>query len=208
MFFSISFLLLILIPFAACTGVKKDIKQESGKNVEKSVSENKTTNKTAELEEKAQGGYKLFFEGKYNEAVAAEDAVLKEDPYFYKAYYIKGITQCYAGNYAEGSKNIDKALALSPDDYMARFNKALSLELYGYYDEALVWYDKSLEICKGEWSYYGIASIYGRRGDIENTIKYLKLAIEINPEIKKEAANEADFDSIKNSTEFKNLVNN
>jgi tetratricopeptide (TPR) repeat protein len=89
---------------------------------------------------------------------------------------------------------------------MARFNKALSLELYRHYDEAIVWYNKSLEISKGEWSYYGIASIYGRKGDIENTVKYLRLAMEINPDIKNEARNEADFNPVKRSKEFKELI--
>ena len=162
--------------------------------------------KKALLEKKAQQGYDLFFQKKYKEAIAMEDAVIKEDPSFYKAYYIKGITLCYNNNYDEGSANIDKSLTLKPDDYGARFNKALSLELYQHYSDAIVWYNKALEIEKGEWSYYGIASIYGRRGDVENTVKYLKYAIAINPNIKNEAKNEADFDPVKNSQEFKNIL--
>jgi len=160
------------------------------------------------LESKAQEGYNLFYDKKYDSALAAENAVIAEDPTFFKAYYIKGITQCYAGKYEEGSKNIDKALELSPDDYMARFNKALSLELYKHYDEALVWYQKSLEVAKGQgkWSYYGIASIYGRRGNVADTVKYLKLAIDIDPYIKKDAKNESDFNPVKNSKEFKQLI--
>lgn len=167
---------------------------------------NAAAEKKARLEKTAQEGYDLFFAKKYSEAIAAEDSVIAEDPGFFKAYYIKGITQCYDGNYAEGSKNIDKALQLKPDDYMARFNKALSLELYKYYDESLLWYEKSLEISKGEWSYYGMASIYGRRADVADTVKYLKLAIEINPDIKEEAKTESDFNPVRNSKEFKELI--
>jgi len=170
-----------------------------------------TTNETAaekeaRLEKTAQKGYDLFFAKEYSEAIATEDSVIAEDPTFFKAYYIKGITQCYSGKYAEGSKNIDKALELSPDDYMARFNKALSLELYAHYDEALVWYQKSIDISKGEWSYYGIASIYGRRGDVADTVEYLKLAIDIDPDIRNYAKTEKDFNNVKNSKEFKQLI--
>ncbi|MHC1721296.1 MAG: tetratricopeptide repeat protein [Clostridiaceae bacterium] len=197
----LSLCFLILFSFTACSESKPNKSSEEARATEQAAQE-----KTAELNKKSQDGYDLFFAGKYDDAIAAENSVIKEDPLFFKAYYIKGITQCYAGNYEEGSKNIDKALELSPNDYMARFNKALSLELYRHYDEALVWYDKSLEISKGEWSYYGIASIYGRRGDTENTVKYLRLAFEINPDIKNEARNEADFNLVKHSKEFKEML--
>lgn len=163
--------------------------------------------KAAELDKRAMDGYKLFFDKKYAEAIAVENEVIKEDPTFCKAYYIKGITECYNNNYKDGSKDIDKALSLNPNDYMARFNKALSLELYAHYDEAIIWYNKALEIQKEEWSYYGIASIYGRRGDAQNAVKYLKLAIALNPDIKQDAKNEADFNPIKNNKEFTDVVN-
>lgn len=174
----------------------------SRKSNAESDAEKQAAEKKAVLDKKAQDGYDLFFHKKYNEAITIEDSIIKEDPTFYKAYYIKGITLCYSGNYDEGSKTIDMALKLNPDDYMCRFNKALSLELFAHYDEAIDWYNKALEIQKGEWSYYGISSIYGRRGDVINTVKYLKLAIDINPGIKEEAKNEADFNPVKNSKEF------
>ena len=207
--------LVIMLSLAACTQndtVSNTSADTAAKTAEETAAENAAENaareKTARLEMKAQEGYDLFFEKKYDEAIAAEDSVIAEDPAFFKAYYIKGITQCYAGNYEDGSKNIDKALELAPDDYMARFNKALSLELYRHYDESLLWYEKSLEVAKGqgEWSYYGIASIYGRRGDPANTVKYLRLAIEINPDIREEAKSESDFDPVRSSKEFKELI--
>ncbi len=204
---------LLLISLSACskdqsTGDNKTgtTSETAAKTAEEAAAEAAAREKAAKLESKAQEGYGLFLEKKYAEAIAAENEVISEAPDFYKAYYIKGIAQCYAGNYEEGSKNLDKALELKPDDYLARFNKALSLELYKHYDEALVWYQKALEISKEDWSYYGIASIYGRKGDVSNTVKYLKLAIDINPEIKEEAKTEADFNPVKNSKEFKELI--
>ncbi len=105
-------------------------------------------------------------------------------------------------------KQIDLSLKLNPNYGYARFNKALANELYHHYDEAIIWYNKALEIEKFEWSYYGIASIYGRKGDVTNTVKYLKLAIEINPGVRNTAKNEADFDNVRESPEFKKLINN
>ncbi|MBW9159489.1 hypothetical protein G9F71_026745 [Clostridium sp. FP2] len=87
------------------------------------------------------------------------------------------------------------------------FNKALTYELFGYYDDAIVWYKKDLQVEKNfEWSYYGIASIYGRKGDVTNTVKYLKLAIHINPNVKTIAKSESDFNNVKQYVTFKQLL--
>nr|WP_281418717.1 hypothetical protein [Clostridium frigoris] len=103
-------------------------------------------------------------------------------------------------------QQIDNSLKLKPNYGYARFNKALAYELFGYYTKAITWYKKDLEVEKFEWSYYGIASIYGRKGDINNTVKYLKLGIAINPNIKNEAKNEKDFDNVKKYKQFKQLI--
>ncbi|MBZ9634923.1 tetratricopeptide repeat protein [Clostridium sp. FP1] len=158
------------------------------------------------LENKWKIGYDEFFEKKYVQSIETERQVLKEDPNFYKAYAVEGIALAYSGNFKNGIEQIDRALKLKPDYGYARFNKALANELYGHYDEAIKCYKSALEVEKFEWSYYGIASIYGRKGDIENTIKYLKLAIDINPNVKNSARNEEDFDNVQDSMEFKELI--
>lgn len=164
--------------------------------------------KNKKLEDRYDQSVKAFGDKKYEEAITKANEIINEDSSFYKAYNIKGIALCYSNNYDEGMKNIDKALELKSDFGYARFNKALAYELYGRYDDALSWYDKDLEIEKYIWSYYGKASIYGRRGDVENTIKYLKIAIEMSPDIKKVASEEEDFDPVKDSKEFQELINN
>lgn len=157
-------------------------------------------------EDKYQESVKAFENKKYADTIDIANGIISEDGNFYKAYNIKGIALCYSNNYDEGMKNIDKSLELKPDFGYARFNKALAYELYGYYDEALKWYDRDLEVENYIWSYYGKASIYGRRGDIENTIKYLKIAVDMSPDIKKMASEEADFNTVKDSMEFQNLI--
>ena len=162
--------------------------------------------KKAMLEKTWKIGYDEFFEKKYVQAIETERKVIKEDPGFYKAYAVEGIALAYSGNYKDGITQIDYALKLKPDYGYARFNKALANELFGHDDEAIEWYKKDLNVETFEWSYYGIASIYGRKGDIKNTIKYLKLAIAVNPTIKDAAKNEEDFDNVRAYDEFKNLT--
>lgn len=162
--------------------------------------------KQENLEKKWKVGYDEFFQKKYGRAIETERQVIKEDPNFYKAYAVEGIALAYNGNFKSGIEQINHALKLKPDYGYARFNKALANELYGHYDEAIRWYKSALEIEKFEWSYYGIASIYGRKGDVSNTIKYLKLAIDINKNIKDAAKEEADFDNVRESIKFKDLL--
>lgn len=158
------------------------------------------------LEDKYEESYKAFGDKKYKEAIDIANKILEENNSFYKAYNIRGIALCYSKSYEEGMKDIDKALEINPNFGYARFNKALAYELHGDYDDALSWYDKDLEIENYIWSYYGKASIYGRRGDVENTVKYLKTAIEMSPDIKKIAEQEEDFNPVKDSQEFQSII--
>ncbi len=181
---------------------KKKLEEELKKKEEEALKQEKQKL----LEEKYEKSYTAFFSKRYSDAIRLADEIIKEDENFYKAYNVKGITQCYSGKYLEGMKNIDKALELNPDYGYARFNKALALELYEKLDDALVWYDKALEVENYVWSHYGKASIYGRKGDAANTVKNLKIAIEMNPGVKDEAKKEKDFDNVRNSSEFQELV--
>jgi tetratricopeptide (TPR) repeat protein len=178
---------------------KADQKQEDEKKQAEAA-------KVKALDDKAEQGHIAFNAKKYVEAIAIEDEVIEEDSTSYKAYNVKGIALCYSQNFDEGMKNIDKALTINPNFGYARFNKALAYELFGYYDEAIAWYNKALQVENYIWSYYGIASIYGRRGDVENTVKYLKIAVDMDSSVKSIAAQEHDFNPVKNSQAFQQLL--
>ncbi|MDP4143670.1 MAG: hypothetical protein Q8936_04190 [Bacillota bacterium] len=161
------------------------------------------------LEEKYEQGYNAFYAKKYDEAIDAETEVINNDANFYKAYDMKGIALCYSSDYHDfqgGVALIDKALQLKPDYGHARFDKALAYELYGHYDEAIQYYKDALAVENYVWSYYGIASIYGRKGDVENTVKYLGTAVNMDPSIKNVAKDEVDFANVKNNKEFQDLL--
>jgi tetratricopeptide (TPR) repeat protein len=170
------------------------------------------------LDQLYQQGYQYYNEELYQKAIGLEDQVISDDPAYFEAYAIKGIALCYYGyfdggslktrDFDEGMQNIDMALALKPDYTLALFNKSLAYELYANYDTALYWYDRTIAIDpKSVWSYYGKAAIYGRRGDVPDTVKYLRQAIDLNPQVKNDARQEEDFNNVRNSPEFQNLVN-
>lgn len=151
--------------------------------------------------------YDLFFENKYDESIEKSNLLINEFTKSYKGYNIRGIAKAYNGNYEEGMSDIDKALEINPKYGYALFNKALTYELYEKLDEAIEFYNKALEVEKYVWSYYGIASCYGRRGDVENTIKYLGEAIKLDESIKNHAKEEVDFDPVRSDSRFINLIN-
>ncbi|GIM29934.1 hypothetical protein CPJCM30710_26000 [Clostridium polyendosporum] len=182
------------------------IKEKEKSEEEQKIREELEKKRVEEFNKEYEQAYIAFFSRKYEDAITIADSIIKKDSRFYKAYNIRGIAKAYKGNFEQGMNDIDKSLELKKDFGYGRFNKALTYELFGHYDEAIKWYNKALEIEEYEWSYYGIASIYGRRGDVDNTINYLKKAIEIEPKVKEEAKIEADFNPVRNSKKFIELV--
>ena len=170
---------------------------------EKQVAENQ---KQKALDDEWQTGYDAYNKKKDNlECITIMNEIIAKDDKYYKAYTLKGIAQCYtsSADYVEGMKNIDKALELKSDYGYARFNKALALELYAKYPEAIQAYKSALEVEDYIWSYYGIASIYGRYGDSKNCVYYLNFAILKDSQlIKSLVKDEHDFDNVRSSKEF------
>ncbi|EHI97169.1 Tetratricopeptide TPR_1 repeat-containing protein [Clostridium sp. DL-VIII] len=152
--------------------------------------------------------YTSFFSHTYADAINKADLLINEFPSNAMGYNIRGIAKAYNGDYDGGMKDIDKSLSIDSNYGYARFNKALTYELYENFDKALEWYNKDLEVEDYEWTYYGIASIYGRKGDVINTMTYLNKAMQMDTGVKEVAKTEHDFDPVKNSEEFKKAVYN
>jgi len=171
------------------------------------VNENEK-NYSARENELYNDAYRLFFSHEYANAISKADTLISEFPSNAMGYNIRGIAKAYNGDYDGGIKDIDTSLSIDENYGYARFNKALTYELYKNMDEALEWYNKALEVEDYVWSYYGIASIYGRRGDVTNTMIYLNKAIQIDSGVKEVAKTEHDFDPVNNSIEFQKAVYN
>lgn len=166
--------------------------------------------KQNQIDSLTEKGYNDFGAKNYKLAIDEENQAIALDDNNSRAHAVKGIALCYSQlnqiNFQSGLQEIDRALQIKPDYGYARFNRALALELYGHYDEALIWYDKALEVDNFVWSYYGKACIYGRKGDVENSVKYLKIAIGMQANIKEEARAEEDFANVRDSEAFKELL--
>ena len=162
------------------------------------------------VEELYQKGAQDFSHHLYAQAVAWENQAIARDPLYEPAYNERGIARVFGGDYQSGMADIEKALSLNPADGYAKFNYALGLELYGHYDEAIAAYQSTLQMSDSgwwkAWCNYGIASIYGRRGDVTDTVAYLRKAIAMNPATKVAARTEKDFNPVRASTRFQQLI--
>jgi tetratricopeptide (TPR) repeat protein len=152
-------------------------------------------------------GLKLYYDRQFYPALALFNQALTIEPDCYQALNGKGATYAFLGRYNEGIALINQAINLKPDFFYAHFNLGLANELAGRWDAAIAAYHSALKLDpKSAWSYYGIASIYGRHGNVEQTVAYLKQAIALEADVKDFAKKEKDFTNVKNDPRFQALL--
>ncbi|AFM42048.1 tetratricopeptide repeat protein [Desulfosporosinus acidiphilus SJ4] len=152
-------------------------------------------------------GLKLYYQRRFSQALELFNKSLTIDPLCYEALNGKGATQAYLGNYNQGLALIQQALDLNPAYVYGNFNRGLAFELAGQWDEAIAAYQKTLQLDKNDtWSYYGIASIYGRLGNINKVVEYLQQAIALDPDVKEVAREEKDFAPVREYPRFQALI--
>lgn len=190
--------------------VENDLNRNPESENSESMSEEEMGSLTPEAYQKVndlyEKGFELYMDQNFNEALDLFNQVLALDPQNYKAINSKGATYAFQGRYSEGVELIQQSIKLKPDYVYAHFNLGLAYELARKYDESIEAYKKALELDdKDVWSYYGIASIYGRKGDVENVIKWLRPAMHLEPDVKAVARDEEDFDPVRNNPQFQAL---
>ncbi|RNC28833.1 MAG: Photosystem I assembly protein Ycf3 [Candidatus Dichloromethanomonas elyunquensis] len=154
-------------------------------------------------------GLKLYYQRNFSQALSLFDKALILDPNCYQALNGKGAAYAFQGRYSEGLNLIREALRIKPDFEYGCFNLGLANELAGNWTAAVSAYQTALSYdSRDAWAYYGIASIYGRQGNADQTVFYLKQAIAIEPDAKETAKTEHDFDPVRSSSKFQALFNN
>lgn len=154
-----------------------------------------------------ENGLKLYYERNFTEALGLFDQALSIDPQCYEALNAKGAALAFQGHYDQGLALIQQALAINPSFVYANFNLGLANELAGRWEDSISAYQKALQLDNRDtWSYYGIASIYGRQGNVEKVLEYLKPAIELDKDVKEVARNEHDFAPVRQDPRFQDLI--
>lgn len=153
-------------------------------------------------------GDALFFEGRYERAIISYDKVIKKQPNCYLAWASRGWALRRLGRYEEALNSYEKAIDIKPEDNLGWYGKANSLRELQRYDEAIIAYNKSLEFNPTfEWAWYRKARCYLIKDDIDKALENLEKAIELNPEkLRQISRNDGDWDVIRDSDRFKNLI--
>ncbi|MHB8125463.1 MAG: fused MFS/spermidine synthase [Desulfitobacteriaceae bacterium] len=153
-------------------------------------------------------GLKLYYKREFPEALTFFNKALAIDTHCYQALNAKGATYAFQGKYDEGLTLIKQALTINPNFVYGHFNLGLANELAERWDPAISAYQEALRLDKKDvWSYYGIASIYGRLGNAAKVQEYLEQAIILDPEVKEVARDEHDFDPVRQDPNFQKLLN-
>jgi len=103
-----------------------------------------------------------------NQAIACFERVIANRPDFATAYNSKGLILHEKGDYAEAEECYRAALSLTPDDHFFMNNLALSLLALGKTDEALQWFNRSIQLEDSPTTRFNRGMTYLIRGDCHN----------------------------------------
>jgi superkiller protein 3 len=97
-----------------------------------------------------------------------------------------------------------------PDDHEAWYNRGISLDNLGRYEEAISSYDKAVEFKPDYYqAWYNKSCIYALQSNIEQAIENLQIAINLYPEkVREWTKTNSDFDAIREDERFQALFTN
>ncbi|MCX8064981.1 MAG: tetratricopeptide repeat protein [Candidatus Hydrogenedentes bacterium] len=102
-----------------------------------------------------------------------------------------------------------KAISLNEEDISAWNNYGNFLVDIKNYEEAEKVYKKAIEIFPEHGKpQYNLAALMAIKGDYESAIKWLKEALKYNPELRREAKIDKDFDILRGDPRFEELISN
>jgi tetratricopeptide (TPR) repeat protein len=146
--------------------------------------------------------------GRYEEAIAAYDQALQIKPDDHNAFRGRGISLTRIGQYDKALTNFNRAIELEPNDLQSLICRGVLFAWMGRYAEGI-------EVCDGILqtnpnhvnALYGKACCYALQKNIDDSIKYLALAIDQETnETKKRANKDPEFDGIRDDDRFQELV--
>ena len=138
--------------------------------------------KTARASALVQQGLQLILQGRYEEALAAEEAALGLAPALPDAHSYRGSALLQLGRAQEALASYDQVLKLAPNAAVAHYNRANALQRLKRYEEALVSLKHTLKL---QPNYTDALSLSGNvlkaLGDTEAAVRYYDAALRINP---------------------------
>jgi Tfp pilus assembly protein PilF len=140
--------------------------------------------KTARASALVQQGLQLILQGRYEEALAAEEAALRLSPQNPNAHSYRGSALFKLGRVQEALESYNQVLRLAPNAAVAHYNRANALKKLCRYEEALISLRHSIKL---QPDYTDALCLTGStlqaQGDCKVAVEYFNEALKINPSI-------------------------
>lgn len=184
-----------------------DAKENSKKQAEIKQQQQEQEEQKKEADQKAiddqcKQALQLLNETNYYGASDEADIILKVSPENYEAHAIKGIALCYIRKQIDGLKEIDEALKIKPDSAFVLYYKGLAYELYWQYDDAIKYYTQGTQVTNKDsnisWCYYGLASCYNKKNDVDKAKEYINKAVENSADMSKVVSTDKSLSKLYN----------
>jgi len=158
-------------------------------------------------------GATLYHLERYQEALECYEKSLAIDQNNKLTLNNKGVTLYHLERYQEALECYEKSLAIDQNYIDAWIGKGFTLEKLERYQEALECYEKSFAIDQNyteAWidksAWYKKACIESLQNNKDKAIEHLKKAINLDDKCKEKAKQDSDFNNIRDSQEFKELI--
>ncbi len=132
-----------------------------------------------------------------------------EEPFqeIFGIYVTQGNELFREGRYENAVEMYDKATEINPDCYEAFLGQGVAYTRLQRYDEAIAAYNKAIRTSSDKAdAWYGKARCYALKNDTDMAVDNLRQAIALNPDIREMAQHESDFNSVRETESFDNLM--
>lgn len=153
------------------------------------------------------GNY-FYDEGKYVDALASYSWSLELSPDAPDTLTNRGTAYAELGRHdPEALTDFNRSLELRANDTDTLNNRGVSYAELGRYDEALDDFNRCLELSPDDpYTPYNLACLFSLWDKAEESIAYLKKAIELNRGWREDAKKDKDFNNIRDDPRFKKLM--
>jgi tetratricopeptide (TPR) repeat protein len=119
-----------------------------------------------------------------------------------------GLRRQQAGDFGDAEALYRKSIESDPKNLNALNNVGVLCMHQKRDGEAIDIFYKLLD-AKGDWAdpYYNLACLFSRQGDVPKGLKYLKIALWLNKDLREWARNDPDLEPLRSRPEYSKIVN-
>ncbi|MGI0485748.1 tetratricopeptide repeat protein [Pantanalinema rosaneae CENA516] len=153
-------------------------------------------------------GKALYFENRYEDAIACYDKAIQMEPENAKAWLSRGAILAKLQNYEAAIAAYDRTIQLKPDSSEAWFGRGTVLAKLQRWDEAIVAYDQAIQLKPdASLAWFGKARCQALQGQGDLSLTTLQQAIHLNGDRCKEMAKtDPAFDLLREQATFQELI--